>query len=112
MCKELFETNIRPPGHDEFPANDFQRYFAQQVGRSRLIYEVETILMSLRDDLLHAVTYQGGSQRFIFADVVQRYIAETAPAPVASMRQCQFIPPAITPQPVHRIGDLYHRDIV
>jgi hypothetical protein len=69
-------------------------------------------LSGLRYDIFYPVAQYMRRQRFIALYVVQGGIAKSAFAPVAAMRHGQLIPPAIAPQPVHRVHYLYCRYVI
>ena len=72
---------------------------------------MEATLPGLKGQFLHSVAKDTGGDGFIDFDIIQRNVAKSTFPPVAAVRHGEFVPPAVTPKPVHGIGDLDHRDI-
>ena len=72
---------------------------------------MEADLAGLLDQALHTVYQSLGRIRLIPFDVIQRTVAEGAFPPVATVCQGQFVPAAVAPKLVHRVGHFHDRDV-
>ena len=81
MCSPRRSTSMAKVAHD--------------LGRQRLVDEVEARLPRLRHDLFHLVDQVLGGGRVVVADVAEVDVAEGALLPVAAVRHGQLVPPAV-----------------